>query len=184
MRRGRICYAIYPFTAQFPFELADGQTIPNVEQFARAFRGQPVPGKVEVRLRPVLLLHDGTRGEHEDVACLRINTAKSHHRSHEAAWARITNHEHPFFFHLPVTDSYGLRHESLVAIASVGTVHKSAILAAVGQLKTHEMQIVSERLTRALGLDFAPLIARKARELMRLAGLDKPPEHPAADADD
>jgi mRNA-degrading endonuclease toxin of MazEF toxin-antitoxin module len=174
LRRGRICYAIYPFAAEFPFNLGGSQTIPNVEQFARTYGGKPVRGETEARLRPVLLLHDGTRSEHEDVACLRINTVKARYRQHAASWARITSHQHPFFFHLPVTGRYGLRAESLISIASVGTIHKSAILDTVGELNTHEMQIVNQRLSRALSLDLAPLIADKALELLRRAGIVKP----------
>jgi mRNA-degrading endonuclease toxin of MazEF toxin-antitoxin module len=174
LRRGRICYAVYPFVAQFPFELADGTTIADVEGFARAFAGKPAPGKVEVRLRPVLLVHEGTRGQHEDVACLRINTVKARHRAHAATWARVAAHEHPLFFHLPVTRQYGLKEESLIAIASVGTIHKTAILQAVGELSAHEMQIVNERLQRALSLDLGPQIAAKTRQLLDRAGIKVP----------
>jgi hypothetical protein len=172
LRRGRVCYAIYPIAAQAPFQLATGTGIPDVETFARTFGGQATAGVVEVRLRPVLLLHDGTRGEHEDVACLRINAVKPRHRRHRQTWKRITDHEHPFFFHLPVSDTYGLRAESLIAITSVGTIHKSAILRHVGQLNSHEMQIVNQRLQSALSLDLAPQIAAQTRELLRRAGIE------------
>jgi mRNA-degrading endonuclease toxin of MazEF toxin-antitoxin module len=171
LRRGRICYAVYPFAAQFPFKLTDGTTVPDVDAFARAFGGRPVAGKVEVRLRPVLLLHEGTRGRHGDLACLRINTVKARHRTHATTWSRITAHEHPLFFHLPATPAYGLKEESVIAIASVGTIHKSAIVKAVGQLSVRDMQIVDERLGRVLSLDLGPQIAAKARELLRLAGI-------------
>jgi mRNA-degrading endonuclease toxin of MazEF toxin-antitoxin module len=174
LRRGHVCYAIYPFAAQMPFRLGDNTMIPDVETFARTFGGQPAAGLVEVRLRPILLLHDGTRGEHDDVACLRINTVKPRHRNGTETWRRITEHEHPFFFHLPPTANYGLRAESVIAITSVGTIHKSAILRHVGGLNRHEMQIVNERLGRALSLDLAARIAAQARELFRRAGFELP----------
>ena len=172
LRRGRICYAIYPFAAQFPLALADGEVLHAVEDYARRRHGSPTPLKTEVRLRPVLLLHDGTRGEQGDVACLRVNTIKDRHRE-SPSWKRIERHEHPFFFHLSAGETrYGLRRESVVALPSVGTVHKSAILGPghVGELNASEMQIVSQRLVRVLSLDLGHMIAERARELLRRAG--------------
>jgi len=173
LRRGRICYAVYPFASQFPAELADGREIADVDRLAREFKGAPVALSADVRLRPVLLLHDGTRGDHGDLAALRINSVKERHRESDA-WKRITSHEHPLFFHLPQSGRYGLPLESVIAITSVGTIHKSAVpdIRPVGELNIHEMQTISERLARALSLDMAPMIARKARELLCQAGLD------------
>jgi hypothetical protein len=175
LRRGRIVYGVYPFASQFPSDLADGTTLSTVEDFVRRFKGSPAALQTEVRLRPLLLLHNGTRGDHHDVACLRINSVKDRHRRSES-WERITRHEHPFFFHLPRDVRYGLPLESIVAVNSVGTIHKSAIpdLRVLGELNLHEMQIVSERLARALSLDLAPLIVQKAQQLLRQAGVEHP----------
>lgn len=172
LQRGRVCYAIYPFAAQFPLTQGDGGVLQTIEDYARRQRGSATALETEVRLRPVLLLHDGTRGAHEDVACLRVNAVKPQHRQ-SSSWARIERGEHPFFFHLPAGESrYGLPRESLVALTSVGTIHKSAILGPrhIGALDVHEMQIISQRLVRVLSLDLAPHIAEKARELLRRAG--------------
>lgn len=173
LRRGRICYAVYPFASSFPAELADGTQIPNVEDFARGLGGGIADLKAGVRLRPVVLLHDGTRGDYGDIACLRVNSVKDKHRG-SMSWPRITSHEHPLFFHLPPQPRYGLADESVIAINSVGTIHKSAILGPrhAGALSVQEMQIVSERISRCLSLDLAPLIADRARELLARAGFE------------
>ncbi len=60
----------------------------------------------------------------------------------------------------------------MIAISSVGTIHKSAVLRHVGELGRHEMQIVNERLARALSLDLSAHIAAQARELFRRAGFE------------
>jgi mRNA-degrading endonuclease toxin of MazEF toxin-antitoxin module len=173
LRRGRIVYGLFPFVAKFPASTADGKALESIEALARAHRGDSVSLVVEARLRPVLLLHDGTRGEHADVACVRINTVKDQHRRDKATWERIAAGEHPFFVHLPgAVKRYGLRADSLIAVAAVGTVHKSALLGPpVGGLSADEMRIVGERLARALQLDLAPLVAQRARELLEAAGL-------------
>ncbi len=147
----------------------------DIETFARARGGEPTRIVTEARLRPILLLHDGMRGEHEDVVCLRINTVKPRHRRDWATWERIERNEH-LLFHLPALPvRYGLPEESIIALASIGTVNKSAILGlrAVGELSTSELQLVSERLWRLLSLDLAPQIAAKAKELLWRAGIER-----------
>lgn len=176
LRRGRIVWAVYPFAAEFPaVVLHDEEEVPveTVDEYAKAHKGKPTRLLTEVRLRPVLLLHDGTRGDHDDVACLRINTVKPKHRAHKATWKRIAEHEHPFFFHMPKGGAHGLREESVISLTSVGTVHKSAIanLRPTGGLNEHEMQIISERLVRVLSLDLSHHIAERSRELLRRAGV-------------
>jgi hypothetical protein len=176
LRRGKIVWAVYPFAAEFPAEILDGRnqvTVNSVDDYAKLRRGQPTKLVTEVRLRPVLLLHDGTRGDHEDVACLRINTVKPKHRQSKGTWKRITDHEHSFFFHLPKGGSHGLREESVISLTSIGTVHKSAIanLRPAGSLNDRDMQIISERLRGALSLDLARQLAEQARELLRRAGV-------------
>ena len=126
---------------------------------------------------PILLLHDGTRGEHGDVLCLRINTVKPKHRQDTTTWRKVENHEHPFFFHLPKDPRYGLPEESVIALASVGAINKSAIvrLAPRGELNIHEMQIISERLHSALALDLARQLAARAKApVARLAQRSQP----------
>lgn len=146
----------------------------TVEEFARAQRGDPTGILAEGRVRPVLLLHDRTRGEHGDVLCLRISSVKASMRE-SASWPRIVSQDHPLFLHLrATTPRYGLRDESVVALSSVGAVNKSAIAGRrpLGALDHGEMRLVSERLTRLLSLDLAPLVAAQARELvLRLARL-------------
>ncbi len=173
LRRGRIVYALFPFAGEFPVELADGGTQQTIEEFAAAHRGSPVRFVAEARLRPVLLLHDGTRGEHGDIVCLRVNTVKPTLKTSTQGWQRIVAQRHPSFFHLPAgVARYGLASESVIAISSIGTVNKSALLGpSVGGLTQHEMQHVNERLARALQLDLAPLIAARALELLRSAGI-------------
>lgn len=178
LRRGRICLAVFPFAPAFPLVLADGTRISSVDSWARTHKGQPVQVVAEARLRPILLLHDRTRAEHEDVVCLRINTVKRTQRSAGRTWQRIERHEHPFFFHLPTrVKRYHLREESVIAITSIGAVHRSAILAATGgELSRLEMERIGERLVGALDIDLAPWIAARAKELLRRAGIDLPPE--------
>lgn len=174
LRRGAIVFGVFPFAAEFPMTYLDDAgavaTAASVEEYARARRGRATTVQTQVKLRPLLLLHDGTRGENEDVVGLRINSVKPNHKT-SSSWPKIEAHEHPFFFHLPTGRHYGLRDESIIALNAVTSVHKTAILAAVGTLNSHEMQIVNERLTKVLGLDLAPLIAGKAKELLRRAGL-------------
>jgi hypothetical protein len=171
LRRGRIVYAIYPFAAAFPATVEhQGEFIEvaSVEELAQLRGGKPTKLVTEVRLRPVLLLHDGTRGEHADVLCLRVNTVKPKHRQDTTTWRKIEKHEHPFFFHLPKDPRYGLPEESVIALASVGTINKSAIvrLAPRGELNIHEMQIISERLHSVLALDLARQLAGRAKQLV------------------
>jgi mRNA-degrading endonuclease toxin of MazEF toxin-antitoxin module len=178
LRRGRIFYGLFPFASRFPLTFGEGDAwveAPDIETYARARRGEPTRIVAEARLRPILLLHDGTRGEHEDVVCLRINAVKRRHRRDRATWDRIERNEHLLFFHLPARpERYGLPAESIIALASIGTVHKSAILGPrhVGELTARELQVVSERLWRLLSLDLAPQIAASARELLRRAGIE------------
>jgi len=173
LRRGRLVYALFPFSSEFPAELADGGGHRTVEELAGAHGGSPMRLVVEARLRPVLLLHDGTRGEHGDVACLRVNTVKPALKARADTWRRIVANQHPSFFRLPGTESrHGLRSESVIAIGSIGTVNKTALLGPpVGALSQQEMQDVNARVARALQLDLAPLISERALELLRRAGL-------------
>lgn len=174
LRRGAIAFGVFPFAAQFPMNHLDDAnavaTAASVEEYARARKARTTIVQAQVKLRPLLLLHDGTRGENRDVVGLRINSVKEHHKA-TASWPKVQAHEHPFFFHLPLGRRYGLKAESLIALNSVTSVHKSAILGVVGSLDAHEMQVIDERLVKVLGLDLAPLIAGKARELLRRAGL-------------
>ncbi|MEX0674745.1 MAG: hypothetical protein WD067_08215 [Gaiellaceae bacterium] len=61
----------------------------------------------------------------------------------------------------------------MVAIGSLGSVHRTAILGVTGgELSRREMQIVSERLARLIELDLAPKVAATARELLRRGGYE------------
>ena len=172
LRRGTICLAVFPFSPAFPLTLAGGQRVASIEEWARAFKGRPAKLLSEARLRPVLLLHDRTRPEHGDVTCLRVNTVKPALRTDSRAWEKIERHEHPFFFHLPAAvERYRLREDSVIALGSLGSVHRTAILGPTGgRLSNQEMQVVSERLARLIELDLAPRISAAARELLRRAG--------------
>lgn len=173
LQRGRILYALFPFASAFPVELADGTSYGTVEQLASAQGGRPAKLVVAARLRPVLLLHDGTRGPHGDIVCLRVNTVKPALKARAQTWRRIVEQEHPWFFHLPAgVRRYGLREESVIAVNSIGTVNKNALMGPpVGGLAHGELQALNERLARALQLDLAPLVAARARELLERAGL-------------
>ncbi len=178
LRRGRICLAVFPFAPSFPLALEDGTTLTSVEDWARNLRGRPGRVVTETRLRPILLLHDRTRPEHGDVVCLRINTVKPAHRADATTWQKIEEGEHPFFFHLPATIArYQLRADSVIALTSIGAVHRSAILAATGgELSAREMEQVGAKLVRALDIDLAPWIAEQANELLARAGIKLPAE--------
>lgn len=173
LRRGRICLAVFPFAPSFPATLADGAIVDSVDDWAGRFGGRTASVVAEARLRPVLLLHDRTRPEHGDVLCLRINTVKPSLRASADTWRRVEAQEHPFFFHLPASVArYRLRADSVIAIGSLGAVHRSAVLAPTGgELDAAEMQAVSERLARVIELDLAPRIAALAHELLRRGGL-------------
>jgi len=172
LRRGRIVLALFPFAASFPARLAGGRAVSSIEEYVALRGGTATSLLAEARLRPVLLLHDQTRGPYDDVVCVRINSVKTAMRA-SGSWAQITQHEHPFFFHLPLEHGrYGLGEESVIALPAIGAIHRSAIAGrrAIGALSTHEMRVVSERLVRLLSLDIAPLIAARTRELIRRAG--------------
>ncbi|MCC6223253.1 MAG: hypothetical protein IT201_07135 [Thermoleophilia bacterium] len=172
LRRGRICLAVFPFSPRFPVELAAGGRVRTVEEWARAHRGRPARVVTEARLRPVLLLHDRTRPEHDDVICLRINTVKPALRRDEATWRSIAAGEHRSFVFLPAAvERYRLREDSLIAVSSIGSIGRSAILGPTGgELDPEEMQGVSERLSLLIELDLAPRVATLARELLARAG--------------
>jgi mRNA-degrading endonuclease toxin of MazEF toxin-antitoxin module len=167
-----VVLALFPFASSFPLRTADGRTLSTVEDFAHSHRGAAAGVVAEGRIRPVLLLHDRTRGAHGDVLCVRISSVKQPMRESES-WPRVVRQEHPLFLHLPApTSRYGLREESVVALSSIGAVHKSAIAGRtpLGALDHGEMRIVSERLARLLSLDLGPFVAAQARELvLRLA---------------
>jgi hypothetical protein len=176
LRRGRIVWALFPFAPAFPLDVLPDEghrtrRIDTVDAFARERRGQPARIVAQARLRPVLLLHDGTRGEHEDVVCLRVNSVRDRHRRLRETWPRIEDGTHPIFHLLRAgSGSHGLPVDALVALTSIGTVHKSAIVGRpVGQLDASELRSLSERLVRALGLDLTGLIASRARELVAKA---------------
>ena len=176
LRRGRICLAVFPFAASFPVRLRDGTTLASVEDWARRFRGKAAELVTEARLRPILLLHDRTRAGHGDVICLRINSVKPELKRDAQVWAKIEQHEHPFFFHLPGSiGRYRLAEDSVIAITSLGAVHRSAILGSTGgELSPHELQVVSERLARLIELDLSSRVAALAKELLRRGGWIQP----------
>jgi len=175
LRRGRICLAVFPFAPSFPARLGDGTTLACVDDWARRFKGKAAELVSEARLRPILLLHDRTRAGHGDVICLRINSVKPELVRDAQVWAKIEQHEHPFFFHLPKAIArYRLLEDSVIALASVGAMHKSAILGPTGgALSPHEMQVVSERLARLIELDLSPKVAALAKELLRRGGYQR-----------
>jgi hypothetical protein len=172
LRRGRICLAVFPFAPSFPLHLRDGTTVASVDDWARTFRGGPAELVTEARLRPVLLLHDRTRPEHGDVLCLRIGSVKPGVRGDTQTWRRIERGEHPFFLLLQQSvPRYRLMEDSLIAVGSLGAVHRSAVLAPTGgELDPREMQSVAERLACLIELDLAPRIAALAQELLRRGG--------------
>jgi hypothetical protein len=184
VRRGRICLAVFPFAPSFPLRLPDGEPIASVDAWARRFGGRTVELVAQARLRPVLVLHDRTREGHGDVVCLRINEVKPKHRSDPLLWDRIERQEHPLFLYLPSSvPHHRLRSDSVIALASLGAVHRSAILAATGgSLTPREMQGVAERLARLVELDLAPRVASLAEELLRRGGFVLPtrPDAPKA----
>ncbi|HSZ70933.1 MAG TPA: type II toxin-antitoxin system PemK/MazF family toxin [Solirubrobacteraceae bacterium] len=175
LRRGAIAWGIFPFAAQFPMRwLDDGgavRSLETVEDYAARRRGRPTGVVSEVKIRPVLLLHDGTVEQNDDIVVLRINSVRPRHRE-SASWPRIETHEHPFFVHLPNSIArYRLPEESIVSLTAVATVHKNALLRVRGGLNRHEMRKIDERLIRVLSLELAPHIAERARELLRSAGI-------------
>ena len=178
LRRGAVAWGVFPFAAQFPMPCLDEDrnvtTAATIEDYVATRRGASTVVHAQVKLRPLLLLHDGTRGDNQDVVGLRINSVKAHHKN-SPSWPRIEAHEHPLFFHLPSDRGYGLPQESIIALNSVTSVHKSAIWKVIGSVNSHEMQIINQRLVRVFGLDLAPMIAQKAHELLRRAGILQDP---------
>jgi mRNA-degrading endonuclease toxin of MazEF toxin-antitoxin module len=175
LRRGAVAWGAFPFAAQFPMRwLDDGerpQTLASIDEYATQRRGKPTHAICEVKLRPVLLLHEGADERSGDVAVLRINSVRPRHRE-SPSWRAIAAREHPFFFHLPKTcPRYRLPEESIVSLTSISTVHKNALLRVRGALNAHEMQKIDERLVRVLALDLGPYIAIRAREMLRRAGI-------------
>ncbi len=174
LRRGAIAIGVFPFAAQFPMTYFDdgGVRRParSVEEYVRARRGKATAVEVRVKLRPLLLLHDGTRGENDDVLGLRINSVKPHHRT-RSSWARIDTQEHPFFFHLAKSSSYGLPEESIISMTALTAAHKSAIYGVRGALGNDDMQAINERLRRVLSIDLSRQIATASHDLLRRAGL-------------
>ncbi len=68
-------------------------------------------------------------------------------------------------------ERYRLREDSLIAVSSIGSIGRSAILGPTGgELDPEEMQGVSERLSLLIELDLAPRVATLARELLARAG--------------
>lgn len=176
LRRGAIAYGVFPFAAQFPMRYLDdrGATplAATIDEYVKRRRGAATTVQSEAKLRPLLLLlHDGTRGDNDQLLGLRINTVKPRHRD-SPSWRRIAAGEHPLFFHLP-RGRYGLPEESIIAINALTAIHKSAVWRTIGAVSRHEMQTINERLRTVLALDLAPLIAAQARELLKRAGIIK-----------
>lgn len=175
LRRGAIAWGVFPFAAQFPMRWLDDdgrpQTADSVEDYVAGRAGRATTVLSDVKLRPVLLLHDGTVERKEDVVVLRINSVRARHRE-PASWSRIEAQEHPLFFHLPKTISrYRLPEESIISLTAISTVNKNALLNVRGGLDGREMRKIDERLIRVLSLELAPYIADRARELLRRAGI-------------
>jgi mRNA-degrading endonuclease toxin of MazEF toxin-antitoxin module len=175
LHRGAIAWGVFPFAAQFPLRWLDTKdrvhSVTSIDDYVAQRRGTPTSVISEVKLRPVVLMHDGTIERNQDIVVMRVNSVRPRHRNSET-WPRIVAQEHPFFFHLPTTNPhYRLPEESIVALTSIATVHKNALLEVRGSLTATEMRELDERLIRVLSLDLAPRIAALARELLQRAGI-------------
>ncbi len=153
LRRGAIAWGVFPFAAQFPMRWLDDdgspQTLETVDDYVARRRGRPTSVVSEVKIRPVLLLHDGATEQNEDIVVLRVNSVRQRHRE-SASWPRIEAHEHSFFLHLPKSIArYRLPEESIVSLTALSTVNKNALIKVRGSLNREEMRKIDERLIRA-----------------------------------
>lgn len=83
LRRGAISIGVFPFAAQFPmtyiYDVGAPRPASSVDEYVRARRGKATAVEVRVKLRPLFLLHDGTRGVNDDVlglACPRSRSSR------------------------------------------------------------------------------------------------------------
>ena len=175
LRRGAIAFGVFPFAAEFPMTClgADGtqDQVVNADDFAAGRSPGGYSSVVaKVKLRPMLLLHDGIRGSRDDLLGVRIGSVRAATRK-SGSWARVESGDHPFLFRLPVAERYGLPVESLVDLTSVTAVNKCAVWKIVGGLNSAEMRRISDCLARALSLDLGARVRADATELLRRSGL-------------
>ena len=104
------------------------------------------------KLRPVLVLHDGTEPGIQDVAVAKIGSIKSDRPQSRAKWyARVSGGTHRTQFIIRRVDHSGLKeNESYVDVASIAVVPKAVMLRRVDKLDEDEMFEVSTRLVTAL----------------------------------
>ena len=170
LQRGAICVALYPFTPEIPLDLVlreaeagDGlnakiESYDTIEAVARISRKELV---VEFKMRPVLLLQEGTSEQRPDILAARINSITDEHRKKRENWVRkLENNIHPVMVRVGHEEHHGLKAESYVNLLSVQPINKSAILGRLGALTEGEMVDISERLILSLEIDVSAYVAR------------------------
>lgn len=141
--------------------LAQLERAADVEAVASAIRpGEPPPEiVVQVKLRRVLLLQDGTHAGIHDVGVARINSVTERKRERERWYERITGGVHPTQLLIGHEEHHGTRGvEAYVDLMSISTINKGTILRREGQLTEDEMREVSDRVITALELDVSAYV--------------------------
>jgi hypothetical protein len=170
---GTVRWAIVPYTPRPPFRIYAGSVrepylVEDVEQLIRASRKHGdadltylVPGKA----RPVLILNNPPRAEHQEVTALRLlRFSKIVDISQQE---RIRQQIDPLLFHLNPA-RFDLPEENAAIVSALVTIHSDAIGAgdALGTLNTDEMRALGERIIAFYGFDTRLLVERAIRALV------------------
>ena len=169
---GTVRWAIVPYTPRPPFRIYAGSgrepyLVEDVAQLIGASRKRGdadltylVPGKA----RPVLILNDPPRTEHQEVTALRL--LRFSKIAHVVQQERIRQQADPLLFHLDPA-RFDLPEENAAIVSALVTIHTDAIgaEAPLGTLDDTELRVLGERIISFYGFDTRLLVERTIRTL-------------------
>ncbi len=169
---GTVRWAVVPYAPRPPFRIYGGPQrapyiVDDVERLINASRkggDADLTYLVPSKARPVLILNNPPRTEHQEVTALRLlRLSKIADASQQE---RIRQQLDPLLFHLDPA-RFGLPEENAAIVSALVTIHVDAISAGemLGSLNTHEMRALGERIINFYGFDTRLLVERTIRAL-------------------
>jgi hypothetical protein len=173
LSRGAVCLALYPFVLSFPVERvareAEDRLLAHLKRFDTIDDLQieiPAgdPGQELVasfKLRPILVLHDGTDAGIPDVAVAKVTSIKADRVENHPKWYKRVQegrHDTQYMLERGALTLADSDLGSYVDAKSVAVVRKTTILRRVGKLDRDQMVEVSNRLIKALEIDVSEYV--------------------------
>jgi hypothetical protein len=174
LTRGAVCLALYPFVLSFPVERlarqAEDQLRTRVERF-ETIDSLGVEIKAEdagqelvaqFKLRPVLVLQDGTDESIPDIAVAKITSVKEERASKHAKWYKRLQegrHDTQYMLQPGSLTLADAEKGSYVDARSVAVIRKTTILRRVGNLDSEQMVEISGRLIKAWEIDVSRYVS-------------------------